>query len=250
MAKKKILLLLFLLSSVAFGLYAAAEGSILTATGRLSLKPRGEEEGLAFLTQEGDSYYIKSGLVEELKSILSDLGENNLVTLSGRKDDSYDISCTNTYKFDAEGNRMVDTLCIRFYHLDVTEIIEAKISDAELPPPKRDIEEEQRARMSALSHLEQPGITQMVEIRAGKVTALNLRSPIKTMEVAFLDKDNQELKKNLLLTSSTRIAKKSSDKEELMYLSVNSLSVGQRVNVIYSRDERKTEALFITITKE
>jgi len=279
MIKKRFLLLSCLLFSAALGLYQPAavwpaqesekkeeprsisvkilrpdEWPILTATGRLSLKLRGDKEELTFLTREGDSYYIKAGLIEELKDILSNLGEDNLVTLTGKKDGAYDVSCRNIYKFDAEGNRMIDTLCIRFYHLEVSKIIDAEKSDERLPAPKRDIEEEKRARASALSHIQQQALiaTRMEEVR-GRLIALNLRSPIKTMEVAFLDKDNQELTRSLLLTSSTRVAKRGLDGEEPMYISVNALRVGQEVNVIYSwdsRDERKNEALFITIMKE
>lgn len=225
------------------------EWPIITTTGRLFLNPVGEEERIALLARDGSSYYIKGELEGKTKEILSELGENNLVTVTGKQSGSYDISCRNTYSFDLEGNRTVDTQCNRYYHLEITKILNAQQSDEEMPPPERDIEEERKARAAALTHLLQQELTQIAELR-GEITSLNLRSPIKTMEVAFRDKDGQELKKNLLLTSNTRIVKKSLQEEELMYLSINSLRVGQEVNIVHSRDERKTEALFITIMKE
>ena len=97
--------------------------------------------------------------------------------------------------------------------------------------------------------LQRDGLIQRGEIK-GKISSLNLRSPIKTMKVTYLDKDNQLIDKVLLLTSNTVVAKKKLDADEPRRLSLNSLKEGQEVAVVYARDERKTEALFITITKE
>lgn len=225
------------------------EWPIVTTTGKVDLERHGEEEWLILHDRDGETYHIKGELVGKLKGLLLDLGEYNLVTVTGKQDGSYNVSCCNTYKFDSKSNRIIDTQCIRCYHLEVTQIIEAKKSDEEMPSPKRDVEEERKARISALSQLQKEGLIQMGEIE-GKVSSLNLRAPIKTLEVTYLDKNNQLIKKVLFLTSNTRIAKKGLDSEEPMYLSINSLKVGQEITLIYSRDERKTEALFITIKEE
>lgn len=227
------------------------EWPIVTTLGRLVLERRGEKEWLVLQAKDAKTYLIKGGLVEKLKSLLRDLGKDNLVAVTGKQDNSYNLSCRNIYKFDSRGNKIIDTQCIRYYHLEVTQILEAKKSEEVMPPPKRDVEEERRTKMSALSHLHQRSLmqTQIREIR-GKINSLNLKSPIKTVEVSYRDKDNQVIDKVLLLTSNTRVAKKKLDNEKPMYVSVNSLKADQEVAVIYARDERKAEALFITITKE
>lgn len=223
----------------------------LTTQGRLILEKHGEKDRLTLRSKEGYTYLIKGALVEKLKDLLLDLEEHNLVTLEGSQDGSYNISCENFYQYDAEGNRKIETRCIRYYNLEVSKIIEAKKSDEEVPPPKRDIEEEEKAKTAALSRLYQQDLTQRVtgEIK-GKISSLNLRSPIKTIEIAYRDKDNQPINKVFLLNPEVRIVKKPQDNEESMFLSVNSLKVDQEVSVVYFRDERKTEAIAITIIKD
>ena len=222
------------------------EYPIITTSGRLTLEKPGKVDRLIFHSKEANAYVIKGELTEKLKALLLDLGEDNLVTLTGKQDGSYNVSCRNTYHFDAEGNQKIETRCIRYYNLEVTKIIETKKSDEEIPPPKRDIEEERKARISLR---QTRGLILRGEIE-GKISSLNLRSPIKTMEVTYRDKDNKLINKVFFLTSNTRIAKKGLDTEEPMYLSINSLRVNQEITLIYARDERKSEVLFITITKE
>lgn len=269
MGKSRMFLLLFLFLPATLGIYSAAnvlatdepkpikikilqphEWPVLTTSGRLVLEKHGEEEWLALRSKDAEAYFIKGELVRKLKDLLLDLGEYNLVTVSGKQDGSSNVSCRNTYQFDAEGNRKIETQCIRYYNLEVTKIIDTKKSDEEIPAPKRDIEEERKARSFALSQLQKEGLVQIVT-KEGTISSINLRSPIKTIEITYQDKDNQLRKEVLLISPNTRIAKKNiADDKEPMYLSVNSLQSGQKVTAVYSRDERKSEALFITITKE
>lgn len=229
----------------------ADEIDTISVSGRLVLKPGKKQDKLLLHSQDAKTYLIKGELVEKLKNLLLDLGENNLVSLAGVRHGLYDISCRNAYSFDSEGKKTIDTQCIRCYHLKVTQISEAKVSDEKMPPAERDAEEEKKTRISVLSHLQQQDLMQMRrgEIK-GKVSSLNLRSPVKTLEVNFRDKDNQLINKTFLLSSNTRIAKGSADNTEPIYLTLNSLRTGQEVAIVYLQDERKTEALFITIIND
>jgi len=267
--KNRLFLLLFLFLPITLGPYSANniwaadeskpiqikilqpdEWPVVTTLGRLVLEKHGEKEWLVLHAKDAKTYIIKGGFVEKLRSLLLDLGKDNLVTVTGKQDGSYDISCHNIYKFDAKGNKIIDTQCIRCYNLGITQIIEAKKSDEKMPPPKRDIGEEKKVMMNALSGLQKEGLVQILT-KEGTISSINLRSPIKTIEITYQDKDNQLRKEVLLLSPNTRIAKKNiADDKEPMYLSVNSLQSGQRITAVYSRDERKSEALFITITKE
>lgn len=223
----------------------------ITVSGRLLKEQHGKEERLILHSKEGLAYILKGNLGGKLKEALEDLGQDNIVSLSATKDGSYVISCHNSYEFDTQGKRKIETKCIRYYNLDVNEIIEAKESSEELPPLKRDIEEERRALTSTLGQLQQPNLSPPTFGQLeGKISRLNIRSPLKTMKVTYRDKDNKRLKKVFLLSANTRIAQKNVDTEQIMYLTVSSLKAGQKVAVIYSRDERKAEALFITIIGE
>ncbi len=226
---------------------------IITVSGRLKLIPKKEEDWLTLYGQDAKAYYIKGEpeFIERLTNLLAELGENNLVTLTGTQDGTYNISCHNVYKFDPDGNKTTESKCIRYYILDAAKIEEAIESDEEIPPPQRDQAEELKAKQAALSYTQQQAMMrQIIPIRGGKIESLNIRSPIKTMRVSFRDKDNKLINKTLLLTSNTVIAKKSLEGEEPMHLSVNSLQIGQKVSVEYVQDERKNEALFVTIIKE
>ena len=229
------------------------KGPDVTVLGRLGLEKHGEEEWLVLHSKEAETYLVIGNLREKLKNYLIELGQNNLVSVIGKGDKEGSpavISCKNKYGFDRKGEKIIDSQCIRYYNLEVVQIAEAKKSDEEIPPPKRDTAEEAKAKKLASAQFKKEGLTQIVEIQ-GTISKLNLRFPIKTIEIKHRDKDNQEIKSVLLIGPNTTIAKRSdvADKEP-MHLSRNALRVGQEVNVVYSRSELKSEALFITITKE
>ena len=223
------------------------ETGIISVSGRLKFEPGEIQDHLILYGKDAKVYQIYGEFFGLLKSVLLDLGENNLVSLKGIQDGSYSVACRNEYKFSPSGNRIVETQCIRHYMLNVTQIINAVESNEEMPPPERDKEEEKKARISALHHFQQQGLKQIGEIK-GKISSLNIRAPIKTVEVRYLDKDNKPIKKHLLLTSNTLVVKGDIDTKQPV--SIDYLKVGQEVVVQYSGDERKTEALFITVTKE
>ena len=223
--------------------------SSITVEGRLILGKLGEKEQLLLHAKDAETYIAKGELMDKLKDLLLNLGKDNLVTLTGKKDGSYNIACRTSYKYDYKGDRTIDSQCIRHYNLEVTQILESKQSAEKLPPLKRDAEEEKRAIAMALAQKPPTyGLTQIIQVQA-KITDLNLRAPVKTMEISFSDKDKKKIKKSLLLNPRTSIAKKTKKDEEPMPLSVNSLKVGQKVFVVYSNDERVREAVAITIIK-
>jgi hypothetical protein len=87
----------------------------------------------------------------------------------------------------------------------------------------------------------------------GKISALNFKSPIKTIKVENVNKNNGLKDLTLVITNETRVYKNLTGKtpeKEPMLLTDTALMVGQGVTVVYLRDEVKSRALFITITKE
>ncbi|MEK6715737.1 MAG: hypothetical protein AABY43_06835 [Candidatus Omnitrophota bacterium] len=227
------------------------ETTTVSIVGRLTLEPSEKNEQLILHGKDAKTYQIQGELAEQLKSVLSDLGKDNLVSLSGDKDNSYSIFCATGYKADDKGKRIIEAKCIRYYSLKVTKINEARNSDEEMPPAERDIEEEQNARASFVNRAKfqpPPLISQL----KGIISAINFRSPIKTIKVTFRDKNKKPVNKNFILSSGTYIAKKEPQSEGMMRVDIESLRKGQEVSVGYSRDElrRRSDALFITIIKE
>ena len=218
--------------------------------GRLKLESRGEEEWLVLHGKDAQTYHILGSLTQELTGLLEDLGIHNLVSVEGLKGAfPSTINCEHSYKFNEDGTKTMKTECIPYYDLDVKKIIASKVSAEEMPPPETDKKEEARIRRSALSQMEKEGLIKLGSIK-GKISSLNVRSPIMTVEITYSDKDGNPVKKVLLLTSNTIIAKKTFEDEEPLYISETSLRVGQEVNVEYSTDEMTTEALFITVLRD
>ena len=226
--------------------------AVVSVVGRLTLEARGKNEQLILHGKDAKTYVIGGDLVEKLKNTLSDLGKDNLVSLSGNKDDAY-VSCTTKYKFDNKSAGSVDAQCIRYCRLTVTAINEAKKSNEEIPPAERDIAEEQKARASFINRrqIQSAGAVQVGQVK-GIISAINFRSAIKTIKVTFRDKNKKPVNKNFIVSSETYIAKKQPGSEGMMRVDIASLRKGQEVSVGYSRDELKgrTDALFITIIKE
>jgi hypothetical protein len=226
------------------------EINTISVLGRLSSEKHDPEEWLVLHAKNAETYLITGSLGEKLKNSLLELGENNLVSVTGIRDGRSHISCDQSYKYEynkkGERELKIDTKCIRYYDLGVTQILFAKKSDEEIPPPKRDIEEERRlTKRTGQQSLIQPIVGEIY----GVVSFINLKSPIKTVEIANRDKDSPLKKITLIISPDTRIAKKIGE-EEPMAFGVNALRAGQEVTCMYSRGELKSEALFITITKD
>jgi hypothetical protein len=222
----------------------------VSVLGRLALEKHGQQDWLVLHAKDADTYLITGTLIEKLKGSLQEFGENNLVLVSGNKSGRYNISCERTYKYvyDDKGKKelKVAATCIRYNILEVAEIVSAKKSDEEIPPPKREIEEEKKLTESLGK---QPLLKPIMGEIYGKIKSLNLKSPIKTIAIVNRDKNSPVKKITLIISGDTRIVKKTAG-EEPIPLMKEALKVGQEVTVVYSKTELKSEAIFITITKE
>lgn len=222
--------------------------TVTSVEGRLATEKHGQEEWLVLHAKDAATYLIAGNLKEELKNTLLELGKDNLVSLTGNQDGRSNVSCEQSYQYEAKekGKKelKVSTRCIRYYILEATRIVSTKKSAAEIPPAKRDIEEERRLTKTLR---QQPLISPIIGEIYGKITALNLKSPIKTIEVANQNKESSVKNLILVISPDTRIVKKIGQ-EEPLGLRPDALKIGQRVTAVYSKGELKTEALFITIT--
>jgi hypothetical protein len=222
------------------------EKTDITVSGRLILTTSKKSEMLSLHGKDAVMYRIVGSRSDELKSLLEELGSNNLVSVRGIKHPLASfIRCRHAYDFDPDGNKTVKTECIPYYNLDVSQILDTKISGEEMPPPKRDLKEEARARQQVTSQEIEKAMPQLISIQ-GTISSVNIRSPIKTLEVSFTGARGEALKKTVLITANTYIAKKDSSGQPVP-VDVQSLRPGQKVNVEYSRTERTSEALIITL---
>ncbi|MCM8780763.1 MAG: DUF502 domain-containing protein [Candidatus Omnitrophica bacterium] len=223
---------------------------IISIVGRLAIEKHGQDEWLVLYAKNAEAYLIIGDLKAKLKNSLTELGENNLVFVTGNQDGRSNVSCEQSYKYeyDKKGEKKlkIDVKCIRYYNLEVTHILFAKKSDEEIPPPKRDIEEERRLTKTVG---QQPLMRPVVGEIYGTVSEINLKSPIKTVEIFNQDKDNPIQKVVLVISPDTRIVKKIGN-EEPIALSTKALKTGQEVTAVYFKGELKNEALYITITKD
>jgi hypothetical protein len=223
----------------------------VSVSGRLNIEKHGQEEWLILHDLNAETFLIKGSLIEKIKDSFSKLGVDNIFTLKGIRDGSSSLVCDrySSYEEDKNGvNRLkVQTRCIRYYIFDVTEIVSAEKSNKEIPAPKRETGEETKLTNEALT--KQPLTQPITGVINGKIASINLRSPVKSVVVTNGDAKSPLKEITLLITPTTRFAKKTGDKEPLL-LTVESLKVGADVSAVYSRTENKTEALFITLTKE
>ncbi len=222
----------------------------LVIAGRLNLEKHGQEEWLVLHSRDAKTYLISGNFSDKLKDTLLKLGENNLVFTWARLNGEYRTSCTQSYKYEenTKGERKLKTAaeCIRYYLAEVLRIADAKKSNEPIPPAQRDSEEEGKA----LKRITQQSLTPMMmgEIY-GTVTALNTKSAFKTLEIKNRDTSSPIKDLTLVITPDTRIAKKIG-KEEPVGIGAEGLQAGQEVTATYTKDELKTQALFITITRE
>ena len=221
----------------------------VTVTGRLYAQ---DKTRLVLHANDARLYTIKGALTAELQQLLEALGKDNLVSLEGKTDGKGKLICErkSDYVYNQEGKKelRVDTRCLRYHNLEVTRIVSSKISSEPLPEPERDSGEEKLMQEEKSREIK-PAIGQF----SGKISAVNVKSPIKTLEIVNSDQDSPMKKLSLIITINTTIAKniaKPGQKEQIIALTDRSLKPGQQVNVMYSRDKFKTEAMLITIVKE
>ena len=161
--------------------------AVVSVVGQLTLEARGKNEQLILHGKDAKIYQIHGELTEQLKNALSNLGKDNLVSLSGTIDDLYSTSCTTNYSFSDKGEKIIDVRCFRYYIFKVNQINETKKSSDVLPPAERDIAEEQRAKTSTIRRPQLQSTGPQIGQVKGIISAINFRSPLKTIKVNLGD---------------------------------------------------------------
>lgn len=232
------------------------EAATITVEGRLETEKHGNENWLVLHAKDAETYYIIGGLLEKMHVSLRELGEKNLVSVSGVVRGKGRVHCQHITKRTHGDKRQealqVITTCVRYNGLEIKQILSAKKSDEKMPPPKRDLEEEKRALWSSQRYISQRESKPIVGIYGectGEVVAVNMKSPIKTVEVKTTGKETPGKTITMIIAPDTLIIKKVGDSEPLSF-AASVLAPGQEVTAVYNRDEFKTTALAITITKE
>ena len=218
--------------------------------GRLILEKRGDSNRLILHGRNARAYLPRGPLLEKLKDLCARMGDKNLVALSGTLDGSYTVSCDriSDYGSDDKGTPEVKTgiTCFRYYAFNVDAIVSSAVSQETIPLPERDAQQEYKAMRMIATEESTPPVYGEID---GRIKKINLRSPVKTIEIANSDEQSPLKTITLVISSRTRIAKNTGAGDPAVMF-VEQLRPGQRVSATYSRSETKTEGLFITVTKE
>ncbi|MDD5347780.1 MAG: hypothetical protein PHT59_04115 [Candidatus Omnitrophica bacterium] len=228
----------------------ARQQGLVRVTGRLITQGDGQDEWLVLHARNGQLYRITGDLAKTLGGVLSTRGQKNLVTVAGFPDDRSLAPCSSssTYEYNDKGEQVLKTevRCLQYFDLNCVELIENTVSDEEMAPALRDkaAEDQFRSTMPRANP-----VTAIVGEIYGIIESVQLRGPVKTVTVRNRDTASSLKKISLILEPQTRIVRKIGFAEPIG-LSPNALEAGKEVTVVYARDERKTVASFITITKE
>lgn len=223
----------------------------VTVTGRLLMDKKSKTETFLVHSLDKNGFFIQGTMEEQLKNILKEAGENNIVCIDGEKTGTFAIYCEkkNSFETDLNGERVLksEIKCVRYYELKPTAIVSFKKSDETVPEPARDTGEERRIAQRSETLV---GVKPIVGQLRGIITTLNLgvKTPLKNMVVTNIDKNSPLQKSTILLTNQTRITKYV-DEDKLLPLAMSALQMGQEVTVVYSRDETKIEAITVHIEK-
>jgi hypothetical protein len=200
--------------------------------------------------KNGLSYLIFGNNVTTLRALLTEYGADNMVFLTGYLDGRSNISCGQDAvpAVDEKGRayKKMETTCIRYYLFDVRQVISAERSDEQMAPATRDAEQEKLVKESHPASVKPAPIAGEI---SGKITALNLRSPIKTAEITDPNPDAVIKKVVVLLKPTTSVTKKGGAQGNLVVAST-ALKLGQTVSVAYTREETVSTALAISILSE
>jgi hypothetical protein len=121
----------------------------------------------------------------------------------------------------------------------------ATTSDSILPAAIRDEQAEKKFMESLFDNTATPPI--VGEMKA-IIKNTSMHAVIKTIDIENTDKSNPLTKLTLQITAETRIAKQTVAGPAPFTL--EQLQPGQRVTIVYEQTEKRTRALFITVTKE
>ncbi|MCU0650691.1 MAG: hypothetical protein MUC52_00455 [Candidatus Omnitrophica bacterium] len=222
----------------------------LTLSGKIFLQKHGKSEWVVLHAKNSKAYLLIGDLLDNLKAISSDKNPRIIVTLTGSLDGKSNVSCKQqtSVEADAKGNKKTSTKvnCIRYHVFDVLSIDSAAESDETIPAPLPDVAAGQKALRAAEQAVRKQGI--MGEIY-GRIKSCNIQSVPKTIDVQNADRTSPLKSLTVIITADTRIVKKIGQTEPSPLLAEN-LKPGQRVTVVYTRNEIRSEAMFITVTKE
>jgi hypothetical protein len=229
----------------------ATDPAMVTVTGKVLVQQHGKEPWVIVHGKDATAYLVTGAFIDQLKAIAQEKNSaRTIVTLQGIQNGQSSISCErlSKYETDARGAKkmVIKARCIKYYALEVTAITGITQSDETIPEPRRDPAAEEKALASIAQSNRSQGI--MGEIY-GKIKTCNLQSVPKTIEIQNVDKGSSIKTLSVIMTADTRIVKHIG-KEEPSPLLPENLKPGQRVTVVYTRNEIRTEARYITVTKE
>ena len=224
----------------------------LTVSGRVNLQEKPDKNHLVISCVDGNSYELYGQLSGTLETKAKELGMNNLFSLQIILDGRNRVSCekSQTYVYNEENERTskVTAHCIRYGLAEIKAILTEELSSKPLPQPIEDLEAEAKiiaeqtpGKNSAVGYV-------LGEIY-GSIAEANINTPMQTITVVNKNKTSSLKQLVLLITGNTQIFKKIGAEEPIVLLP-DALRRGQELTVVYSRDELKNEALYITITKE
>jgi|GEM_PF-3137171 len=223
----------------------------VTITGRIAREQIGKEQLLILHAKDGATYRIIGNLTNELVAVLENLGANNIVTVEGTLDGSEIRHCRTSKDIDIkEAKLTTHTVCNRIKNLTVTRIVQRQTSDEVMPEPTRDyaLEAEERDRQ-ALQNTPILDLGAVVQIY-GTIKSVNIRAPIKFIEISYLDKDGAPITCNVMISEKTPIVKiNPKNPKELITLGPHDLREGQKIAITYKFDgvSGTNSALHITV---
>jgi hypothetical protein len=224
-------------------------GSI-TVTGRVSIEQRGKSDRLILHATDAAAYLIQGDLAGQLRHIAQKKPGINLVTVTGIAAGNSSLSCdrTNTPAITPAAVKELRTeiRCFRYMHLDVRAILSVAESAQPMPPMQRDAAAE--AKMASGASGQNPAPPDIGEIY-GTITDCNFRAAVKTIDIQNSDAESPLRSITVLITAETKIVRRIGAAEP-QSLTPDSLQTGQRVTVVYSKNDIRTNAMFITVTKE
>lgn len=239
-------------SSLLFGqdLAGSASGTEITVAGRLYFDKRGTEELLVLHGRDKKAYLVSGALSIQLATIARQKKDAHIVELTGLLDPAKTIrNCDsrNDLKYNDKGEQVINrtSTCIRYFHFEPRIIVSCVDSDAALPELERDTLAEMQMRSSPPVGDLKPAIIGEIY---GTIKQINLRSPLKTVEIKNSDPKSALKSVTVVITAKTRIARAVAGKEPVLMIPEN-LKAGQPVIVMYDKNEVRTEALSIAVTK-
>ena len=225
-------------------------GSDITVSGRLYVERRGNDEWLVLHGTDGKAYRVTGALAESLTAIALQKQDAHIVELAGLIDHdrtARDCTSRNEPARNDAGEEVINrtSVCIRYYHFEPRTIVSCVDSKETLPALERDTVAETKIKSSSPLGNLKPAIIGEIY---GTIKQVNLRSPLKTVEIKNADKKSKVKSITVIITAKTRIAGAAAGKAPAFLLPEN-LKAGQSVIVTYDRNDIRAEALSISVTK-